>query len=77
MVHTGTLSATDTSVAADGTFSTTWVVSDNFDYLPDFEGHGFACNFFAVPIHFVYYIVLGAEDLLPTNAYWDLTIPPK
>jgi hypothetical protein len=76
MVHTGSLSATKTSVGADGTLTTRWVVSDTFDYTPDFNGHGFAYNFFAVPIHLIYNTLLGAEERLPTNAYWDETIPP-
>ena len=77
MVHTGILSATNTTVTADGTISTTWKVSDNFDYLPDFEGHGFDYNFFAVLNYFGYNIVLGAENQYPTNAYWQDTIPPQ
>jgi RHS repeat-associated protein len=74
MVHTGTLSATNTTVAADGTISTTWKVSDNFDYLPDFEDHGFDYNFFAVLNYLGYNIVLGAKEQYPTNAYWQDTI---
>ncbi|NPV85710.1 MAG: RHS repeat-associated core domain-containing protein, partial [Anaerolineae bacterium] len=78
MVHTGTLSATNTTVAADGTISTTWIISDNFDYLPDFKNHGFdEYNFFAVLIYPVYNVLLGAAEQYPTSASWQETIPPQ
>jgi hypothetical protein len=77
MVHTGNLSATNTSVTEDGTILTTWVVSDSFDYIPDFRKKGFAYNFYAVPTYFVCNLVLGAEDRLSTSASWQETIPPS
>jgi hypothetical protein len=76
MVHTGSLSATNIRVSADGTISTTWVVTDKFDYIPNAE-KGFWYNFFAVPTYFFYNIVGDAEEQYPTNAYWDETIPPE
>jgi hypothetical protein len=76
MVHSATLSATKTSVAADGTITTRWSISDIFDYEPDDEGHNAWYRRFAIPIHFIYNTVLGAEEKLPTNVCWDETIAP-
>ena len=77
MVHTAIVSTTDTRVAADGTITTTWVVSDDFDYLPDFRNKGLEYNFFAVLISFGYNVVLGAKTQYPTTATWTEVIPPQ
>jgi hypothetical protein len=74
MVHTGTLSATNTTVSADGTISTTWNISDKFDYKPDFKNKGFWYNFYAVINYTGYNIVLGSEEELQTDASWQDTI---
>jgi hypothetical protein len=86
MVHTGSISATDTKVSADGTISTTWKVDDHFDYIPDWTGRidelktdpvrYFAYNGFAQLIAPLYHGILNA-DPYQTNAYWDETIPPE
>lgn len=75
MVHSSSVSATNTSVAEDGTISTTWVVEDTFDYLPK-KNQDIVYNTFAVIVYFGYNIVLGAEDELPTTASYQETIPP-
>ena len=83
MVHTGTVSATDIQVSADGTIETTWVVTDQFDYLPDWGNSGqrdgfsyWAYNGYASVIYPLYNGVLCAKQQVPTNASWDETKPP-
>jgi len=83
MVHTGNLSATDINVSANGTMEITWVVSDNFDYIPDWDNSGdrdgssyWAYNIFATIIYPIYNDVLDAKEQVPVNAKWDETISP-
>jgi RHS repeat-associated protein len=86
MVHTGTLSATNVQVYADGTISARWIIEDQFDYLPDwvgriddlFENPGsyFAYNVGAELVSSIYHDRLGA-DPYPTNAYWNEITPPE
>jgi hypothetical protein len=76
MVHSGTLSATDINVSADGTISLKWVITDIFDYKPEMDRGFSSYNIFAVLIYPYYYIVADAEDV-PTDAEWDEKIPPE
>lgn len=76
MVHTATLSATNTTVAADGTISTTWQIQDYFDFIPG-PNHSDEYNRWASKVHYIYNDLLGAEESYPTNAYWNDTIPPQ
>lgn len=80
MVHTANLFATDTKVTQDGTISTTWKISDKFDYYPYwnknktlsqnllYNGHSFLIS----PI---YHGLFGATQV-KTNADWNQTYPP-
>ncbi len=77
MVHNGTLSASNTSVTKDGVISTTWKVTDSFDFIPDFKKRDFEYNLFAVPTYFAYNIIFGAKKQFPINASWKETISPK
>lgn len=84
MAHTGTVSATDIEVSANGTIDTTWVISDNFDYIPDWRNQGnrdgfsyWAYNSFATIIYPIYNGVLGAKKQVPVNAKWDETRLPE
>jgi len=84
MAHTGNVSATDINVSADGTMELTWVVSDNFDYIPDWDNSGgrdgssyWAYNIFATIVNPIYNGVLGAKKQVPVNAKWDETRPSK
>ncbi|HMN15759.1 MAG TPA: hypothetical protein PKD55_25870, partial [Bellilinea sp.] len=83
MVHTGTLSATNIQVSADGTIEITWVVTDQFDYLPDWGNSGrrdglsyWAYNSYASVIHPLYNGVLGARQV-PISASWNETKYPS
>ncbi len=83
MVHTATVAATDINVSADGTIDLTWVVTDNFDYVPDWGNSGardgasrWAYNIFATVVYPIYNGVLGAENV-PVNAQWHETRPPE
>lgn len=77
MVHTGRISATKINVSEGGTISTTWKVTDTFDYKPRWEkGISDEYNWFAVPLYFLYNIVGGAKEQYTTNAYWNQRIPP-
>ena len=77
MVHNGNLSATNISVAKDGTISTTWKVTDSFDFIPSFKKRDIEYNLFALPTYFGYNIIYGAKKKIPINAYWKETISPK
>jgi hypothetical protein len=84
MAHTGKVSATDINVSADGTIDLTWVVTDNFDYIPDWGNSGgrdgssyWAYNIFATVVYPIYNGVLGAKEQVPVNAKWDETRPPE
>jgi RHS repeat-associated protein len=77
MVHTGNISATNIKVSADGTISTTWVINDDFDYIPDFEGHGFAYNAVAILNYPFYYTMLGSKKQYPVTAKWNEIIHPS
>jgi RHS repeat-associated protein len=76
MVHSGTISATNTQVSADGTISTTWHIHDNFDFIPG-PDRSATYNSWASIVHLIYNDLLGAEETYPTDAYWNETIPPK
>ena len=84
MVHTAELDATNVSVSANGTISTTWEVVDNFDYLPAWDDHEtrpklanyLSYNLYATVVGGIYHGLLGAEQDLSTNAYWNEVIPP-
>ncbi len=75
MVRNGDISATNTTVSADGTISTTWHIHDDFDFIPG-PNRSKEYNFFAAIIHFPYHDLLGAESF-PTDAYWNEIIPPR
>jgi hypothetical protein len=77
MVHNGNLSATKTTVTKEGTISTTWKITDSFDFVPDFKKRSFEYNLYAVPTYFAYNIIYGAKKKIPVNAYWKDTISPK
>ena len=83
MVHTGTLSATNIQVSADGAIGITWVVTDQFDYQPDWGNSGqrdglsyWAYNCYASVIHPLYHGVLGARQV-PISASWNETKYPS
>ncbi len=82
MVHTANLYATNTIVSEDGTISTTWIIEDQFDYLPAWDDHFrtgasyWAYNSFAQLIAPIYHGLLQAEPL-STKACWNQTHPPE
>lgn len=76
MVHTGTITATNIQVSADGSITTTWHIHDYFDFIPG-PNHSDEYNYWATKVHYVYNNLLGAEETYPTDAYWNATIPPQ
>jgi hypothetical protein len=80
MVHSANLYATNTKVSANGTITTTWEVSDNFDYLPDWNNHQrphyWEYNIGATLSYPIYYGFLRAKPQVPTTAEWNQTILP-
>ena len=76
MVHTGTISATNTKVSADGTISITWHIHDYFDFIPG-PDHTQEYNYWASKVHYIYNNLLGAEESYPTDAYWNEILPPQ
>lgn len=77
MVHNGALSATNTSVADDGTISTTWEINDSFDFIPNFQKRDLEYNLFAVPTYFIYNVIFGAKEKFPITAQWKEVISPN
>jgi hypothetical protein len=75
MVHSGSISATNIKVSADGTISTTWHIHDYFDFIPG-PDHSEEYNSWASKVHYIYNEILGAEESYPTDTYWNETIPP-
>jgi hypothetical protein len=75
MVHNGNLSATNTSVTKNGAISTTWKITDSFDFIPDIKTRDVEYNLFAIPTYFAYNIIFGAKKEFPINAYWNQIIP--
>ena len=83
MVHTATLYATNTTVSANRTISTTWEVKDQFDYQPAWNDHTtrsgknyYEYNLGAMVSWPIYYGMLHAEREVPDTAKWNQTIPP-
>jgi hypothetical protein len=76
MVHTGSISATNIKVSADGTISTTWHIHDDFDFIPGLN-HSDVYNNLAKPVHSIYNDKLHAEESYPTDAHWNQTISPS
>jgi hypothetical protein len=82
MVHTGILSAANIQVSANRAIEITWVVTDQFDYQPDWGNSGrrdglsyWAYNCYASVIHPLYHGVLGARQV-PISASWNETKYP-
>lgn len=82
MVHTGTVTVANIQESADGAIEITWLVTDQFDYQPDWGNSGqrdglsyWAYNVYASVIHPLYHGVLGARQI-PISAKWNETRYP-
>jgi len=84
MVHAGTMTATNMNVSKDGKITTTWQISDNFDFRSDWSDHttrtGLAYWKYNISAalfgDFLYHGIFGATDDLSTTATWYTTLCP-
>jgi RHS repeat-associated protein len=85
MVHLAMLSATNAKVSADGTITTTWKVTDSFDFEPDWSDTTtrsrwsyWKYNLLATAFGTVlYHGLLNGEPKFPDTATWTTTEYPQ
>jgi RHS repeat-associated protein len=75
-VHSSSITATNTTVSADGTISATWHIQDDFDFIPG-PNHALPYNIWASLVHPIYNGIFAAKESFPIDVYWNQTHPPQ
>jgi RHS repeat-associated protein len=76
VVHSGSVSADDVTVSADGTISATWHIQDDFDFIPG-PDHSVPYNIIASIVNPLYSGLFGAKKSYRIDVHWKQTYPPQ